>query len=213
MGGTTTRARTKTKAQPVADATAEDDDAATAVAIQLAELSARVHQLSISLALSEQKRDAMESEQRQQRDDIGMLVQKACAMEERAFHSAATTKELISEIKDVQGNVSHLEEKLADTRSRLRDVEDDHRKIEESLRSEARKSIEQIKNHVVKQQEKAERGIADVIGRTVLERAESMVSDLDDARSEVSSTVAPSSVAPRYSHSTIQTARKALRRD
>ena len=215
MGGTTTRARTKTKAQPVADATAEDDDAATAVAPQLAELSTRVHQLSISLALSEQKRDAMESEQRKQRDDIGMLVQKACAMEERAFHSAATTKELISEIKDVQGNVSHLEEKLADTRSRLRDVEDDHRKIEESLRSEARKSIEQIKNHVVKQQEKAERGIAiaDVIGRTVLERAESMVSDLDDARSEVSSTVAPSSVAPRYSHSTIQTARKALRRD
>lgn len=208
MGGTATRARTK-KAQPVADATAEDDDAATAVATQLAELSTRVHQLSISLALSEQKRDAMESEQRKQRDDIGMLVQKASAMEERAFHSAATIKELISEIKDVQGNVSHVEEKLADTRSRLRDVEDDHRKIEESLRSEARKSIEQIKNHVVKQQDN---DVAKVIGRTVVNRAESMVSELDDVRSEVSSTVAPSSVAPRYSHSTIQTARKALRR-
>ena len=61
MGGTTTRARMK-KAQPVADATAEVEDAATAVATQLAELSARVHQLSISLALSEQKRDAMESD-------------------------------------------------------------------------------------------------------------------------------------------------------
>ena len=102
---------------------------------------------------------------------------------------------------------------MADTRSRLREVEDNHRKMEDSLRSKTRDTIEDIKKHVVKQQEKAERGIADMIGRTVLNRAESMVSDLDDVRSEVSSTVAPSSVAPRYSHSTIKAARKALRRD
>ena len=102
-----------------------------------------------------------------------------------------------------------MEQKLADIRWGLRDVEDGHRNIEESLRSEARKTIEQVKNHVVKQQEN---DVAKVIGRTVLNRAESMVSELDDVRSEVSSTVAPSSVAPRYSHSTIQTARKALRR-
>ena len=93
------------------------------------------------------------TEQRKQRDDIGVC---SCRKKASAIHGRK--KRFIwlrplrnCEIKDVQGNVSHVEEKLADTRSRLRDVEDDHRKIEESLRSEARKSIEQIKNHVVKQ--------------------------------------------------------------
>ena len=77
-------------------------------------------------------------------------------------------------MKEEQKNVQHLEEKLADTRSRLRDVEDGHRKIEDSMRSKTRDTIEEIKKHVVKQQEKAECGIADMIGRTVLERAEDL---------------------------------------
>ena len=142
-----------------------------------------------------------------------MLHRRPLRQRERTFHITATLKEVQEELKEVQQNVQHLEEKVADTRSRLREVEDNHRKMEDSLCSKTRDTIEEIKKHVVKQQEKAGRGIADVIGRTVLERAESMlVSDLDDVRSEVSSTVAPSSVAPRYSHSTIQTARKALRR-
>ena len=41
-----------------------------------------------------------------------------------------------------------MEQKLADIRWGLRDVEDGHRNIEESLRSETRETIEQIKNHV-----------------------------------------------------------------
>ena len=105
MGGTTTRARTKTKAQPIADATAEDDDGATAVATQLAELSARVHQLSVSVALFNQQREASEDAHRAQRDEIAMLRSKSAAAEERAFHMAATVKELQEERKEEHGAI------------------------------------------------------------------------------------------------------------
>ena len=210
MGGTTTRARTKAKAQPVADATAEDDDAAAAMATQLADLSARVHQLSISAALSNQKREATDAEHQALREDIAMLRSKAAAAEERAYHTAATVKELQYKLLEEQKNVQDLEEKLADTRSRLRDVEDGHRKIEDSMRSKTRDTIEEIKNHVVKQQKDLERSALNV-GRVVAMRAESMVSDMDDARSQVSSSVAASSVPPRYAHSSVESARRGLR--
>lgn len=209
MGGTTTRARTKAKAQPVADATAEDDDAAAAVATQLAELSARVHQQSLSVALANQKREATDAEHQALREDIAMLRSKAAAAEERAYHTSATVKELQYKLLEEQKNVQDLEEKLADTRSRLRDVEDSHRKMEDSSRSKTRDTIEEIKKHVVKQQN-LERSAVNV-GRVVLQRAESMVSDMDDARTEVSSSVTASSVAPRYAHSSVESARRGLR--
>ena len=73
-----------------------------------------------------------------------------------------------------------------------------------------RDTIEEIKNHVVKQQKDLERSALNV-GRVVAMRAESMVSDIDDTRSEVSSSVAASSVAPRYAHSTVDSARRSAR--
>ena len=57
-------------------------------------------------------------------------------------------EELISEMKRRTRKCEPLEQKLADIRWGLRDVEDGHRNIEESLRSETRETIEQIKNHV-----------------------------------------------------------------
>jgi len=124
------------------------------VATQLAELSARVHQQSLILALADQKCEAWDAELRTLRGEIGILRSKAAAAEERAFYTAATVKEVQQALKEEQENVSHVEEKLADTRSRLRDVEDGHRKIEDSMRSKTRDTIELIKNHVVKQKQR-----------------------------------------------------------
>ena len=72
------------------------------------------------------------------------------------------------------------------------------------------RTIDEIKEHVVKQQKDLEHSAVNV-GRIVAMRAESMVSDMDDARSEVSSSVAASSVAPRYAHSSVESARRGLR--
>jgi chromosome segregation ATPase len=134
------------------------------------------------------------------RDEIGILRSKAAAAEERAFYTASTVKELQQAFKEAQENVRQLAENMADLRARLREVENGHRKVEDSLRSKTRDTIEQIKNHVVRQQD-LERSAVNV-GRVLAMKAESMVSDIDDARSEVSTSDAASSVAPRYVRTT-----------
>ena len=104
------------------------------------------------------------------------------------FHMTASLKEVLQD-------VNHLEEKMQDTRGRLTEVERTNEKLEDELRADTRNAIQDIRLHVKElTQQNGARAAANVAGRLTAIRAESLVSELDDARSGVSS------VAPRYSH-------------
>lgn len=215
MGGTTTRARGKlAKDQP--SETVADDPTVTKNKTQQVESPATTESKLEKILIAEQRKHA---------GDIGMLVQKSSVLEERAFHTAATLKILQQEMKELYQHVNGLEEKLHDARFRLSEAERINRKMEDSLRAKTRETIEQIKTHVIRQQDEDHEQRSANVGRLVTMRAESMVSDIDEARSEISSTVeqstiAPSTVAPstvassscvRYAHSSAESARAAAK--
>ena len=156
--------------------------------------------------------DLILDEQRRQRDAIGQLSLQAAAAEERASHSAATIKDLEQIVKELEKDVLGLEDKLRDTRSRLSDIERDHRKMDDALRTRSRNSIEEIRQHVQAMKDQQSADAANVAGSIIGMRAESMLSDLDDTRSDISSRVSAvteSSVAPCYGHATSHDARRA----
>ena len=197
MGSTTTRARAKTKVLAPLAPDASDDT----------KTEAKAPSTSISQVLE----DIILEEQRKQRDAIALLSSQAAAAEERANHTAASMRDMEATMKELEQDVLTLEDKLRDTRSRLTDIERENRKMEDSLRSKSRNSIEEIRQHVQALKDQRSLDAANV-GRIVGMRAESMVSDLDDARSDISSQVSAvteSSVAPCYAHATSHDARRA----
>jgi chromosome segregation ATPase len=136
------------------------------------------------------------TELRKQRDEVTAITQRAAAAEERVFHLTASLKEVLQEI-DV------LREKMHDTRARLTETERSNAKLEGALRADTRKAIEDIRMNVKElTQQNDVCAAANVADHLTAIRAESLVSELDDARSEVSS------VAPRYSHAPQATARR-----
>ena len=173
--GTVTRARVKKQQAP-----AQEEDTSTNTQADGAQL------------------DLLIAEQCRQRDEVSMLAQKAAAAEERAFHMTATIKELQQEMRIIR-------EKLYDTRSRLTAAERNCRKMDDTMRASTRGSIEEIKDHVQKLQQKNSSPNA---GQSM--RAASMVSDIDDVRSEVSTTLSASTRG--YVHSSLESALAALQR-
>ena len=134
MGSTTTRARAKTKVlAPLAPDTSDDT-----------KTEAKAPSTSISQVLE----DIILEEQRKQRDAIALLSSQAAAAEERANHTAASMRDMEATMKELEQDVLTLEDKLRDTRSRLTDIERENRKMEDSLRSKSRNSIEEIRQHV-----------------------------------------------------------------
>jgi chromosome segregation ATPase len=142
------------------------------------------------------------TELRTLRDEVAMLAQKAAAAEERAFHMAATMKEQ-------QDELQQLRDKMYDTRARLTDVERTSHEHEDAMRSKSHNSIEEIRTCVQEMRQQNATRSANVAGRIAAMRAESMISDMDDARSEVSTALTAST---GYAHSSTEAARAAMRR-
>lgn len=143
------------------------------------------------------------TELRTLRDEVAMLAQKAAAAEERAFHMAATMKEQ-------QDELQQLRDKMYDTRARLTDVERSSHEHKDAMYSKSHNSIEEIRTCVQEmRQQNATRSTANVAGRIAAMRAESMISDMDDARSEVSTALTAST---GYAHSSTEAVRAAMRR-
>lgn len=154
-------------------------------------------------ALAQAVTEDVAAEQRRQREEVTLLVQKAAAAEERAFHMSTTMKELHQEVQ-------HLLDKVSDTRARLTEVERSHRKMDDAMRTKARDSIEEIRRHVLQLTPCTP---ANVAGRVAAMRAESMISEIEDSRSEVSSATTASAItaATGYAHSSIEALRAAQR--
>ena len=150
MGSTTTRARAKTKVLAPLAPDASDDT----------KTEAKAPSTSISQVLE----DIILEEQRKQRDAIALLSSQAAAAEERANHTAASMRDMEATMKELEQDVLTLEDKLRDTRSRLTDIERENRKMEDSLRSKSRNSIEEIRQHV--QSLKDQRSLDAVFNRT-----------------------------------------------
>ena len=93
-------------------------------------------QASIDTATAGIMRNAdMLAELHKQRDELAILAQKSAAAEERAFHMAATIRDLQEQYhRDVQD----LREKLADARPRLAEVERHGRRLFKTIRNHRR---------------------------------------------------------------------------
>lgn len=138
------------------------------------------------------------AELHKQRDEIALLAQKAAAAEERAFHLAASLKELQ---QHHQQDVSSLQEVVATERQRLNEIERHGRRLFKTIRNQIRDDRSADRAYVETLQEQAgvhvKRNVEDDTHSTTSEtmRAESLLQSLEEARSEVGSVV---SHGPRF---------------
>ena len=140
-------------------------------------------------------------ELRKQREEICLLSQKAAAAEERAFQMHSTVKDLKAQLHmDVKELYDHLQE----TRLRLKEVVKTTRNLESASQNEARKHIAEVRDYVKEQQEQKQYKDVhhvnakedDVQSTTSANmRAEGLMQQLEDAQSEVGTTV---SYGPRF---------------
>lgn len=139
----------------------------------------------------------MLAELRSQREEIVMLAQRAAAAEERAYNLAATLRWLQDEHKK---DVTSLQEAVSEAKHRLGDVEKHGRRLFKSMRNHLRTEREQQREtEEIEQQEPQndedvkiqvdEDSRSTVSSVSSKMRAEALVQHLDDARSEVGSTV------------------------
>lgn len=141
----------------------------------------------------------MLAELRKQRDEISMLSQKAAAQEERSFQMQSTIKELKAQL---HVDMKELHDQLQDTRSRLKEVVKTTRKLDSASRNEARKQIAEVREYVVQEQnqqkeahvENAREDDAQSTTSAAM-RAEGLMQRLEEAQSEVGTTV---SRGPRF---------------
>ena len=143
----------------------------------------------------------MLAELRKQREEISLLSQKAAAAEERAFQMQSTIKELKAQLHmDIKG----LYDQVQDTRSRLKEVVKTTRNLESAARNETRKHIAEVRDKVQElQEQKRHKDVhlvnakEDDVQSTTSQnmRAEGLMQRLEDARSEVGTTV---SYGPRF---------------
>ena len=143
----------------------------------------------------------MLAELRKQREEISLLSQKAAAAEERAFQMQSTIKELNAQL---HVDVKELYDQLQDTRSRLKEVVKTTRNLESAARNETRKHIAEVRDKVQElQEQKRHKDVhlvnakEDDVQSTTSQnmRAEGLMQRLEDARSEVGTTV---SYGPRF---------------
>jgi len=137
------------------------------------------------------------AELRKQRDEISMLSQKAAAQEERSFQMQSTIKELKAQL---HVDMKELHDQLQETRSRLKEVV----KRTGNLESATRKHIAEVRDKVQELQEQrqhkdayVENAKEDDVQSTTSHsmRAEGLMQRLEDAQSEVGTTV---SYGPRF---------------
>ncbi len=179
------RTRTRAKAQEIEEPEAQHMSKQT--------------QASIETATSGIMRNSdMHMELRQQREEISLLSQKAAAAEERAFQMQSTIKELKAQLHmDIKG----LYDQVQDTRSRLKEVVKTTRNLESASRNEARKHIAELRDYVKEQKQHKDVHVVnakeDVVDSTTSQtmRAEGLMERLEDAQSEVGTTV---SYGPRF---------------
>ena len=132
------------------------------------------------------------AELRKQREEISLLSQKAAAAEERAFQMQSTIKELKAH---VQVDIKELNDRLQDTRSRLQAMVKTTRSLESASRNEARKSIAEVRDYVKEQMQHKDvhvvKANADDDHSTTSKsmRAEAMMQQLEESRSEVGATI------------------------
>ena len=133
------------------------------------------------------------AELNKQRDEIAILSQRLAASEERAYNLTATLKWLQEQQKQ---DVLHLEQVVATERQRLTEVERHGRRLFKTMRNQLREEHSGERTHVETQQKPAgvhvvQRDVEDDSQSTVssLSRAEVMMQSLENARSEVGSTV------------------------
>lgn len=139
------------------------------------------------------------AELRNQRDEISMLSQKAAAHEERAFQMQSTVKELKAQL---HVDMKELYDQLHETRSRLKEVMRTTKSLESASRNEARKQISEVRDYVLQEQNQhkdayVENAKEDDTQSTASHtmRAEGLMQQLEDAQSEVGTTV---SYGPRF---------------
>ena len=139
------------------------------------------------------------AELHKQRDDIVMLSQKAAAAEERAFQMQSTIKDLKAQ---VHVDIKELHDELQDTKSRLKEVVRTAKSLESASRNKARKQLAEVRDYVLQEQiqhqeahvnSKVEDDAQSVASQSM--RAEGLMQRLEEARSEVGSTV---SHGPRF---------------
>ena len=140
----------------------------------------------------------MLTELRKQREEISLLSQKAAAAEERAFQMQSTIKELKAQL---HVDIKELYDQLLDTRSRLKVVVKTTRNLESASRNEARKHITEVRDYVKEQKQHKnvhvvnakEDNAESTTSQTM--RAEGLMNWLEDAQSEVGTTV---TYGPRF---------------
>ena len=140
----------------------------------------------------------MLTELRKQREEISLLSQKAAAAEERAFQMQSTIKELKAHL---HVDVKELYDQLQDTRSRLKEVVKTTRNLESASQNEARKHIAEVRDYVKEQKQHKDVHVVNAkeddaestTSQTM--RAEGLMKRLEDAQSEVGTTV---SYGPRF---------------
>ena len=137
-------------------------------------------------------------ELRKQREEICLLSQKAAAAEERAFQMHSTVKDLKAQLHmDVKELYDHLQE----TRLRLKEGVKTTRNLESASQNEARKHIAEVRDYVKEQKQHKEVHVVnakeDDVESTMSQtmRAEGLMKRLEDAQSEVGTTV---SYGPRF---------------
>lgn len=141
------------------------------------------------------------AELRKQRDEISMLSQRAAAQEERSFQMQSTIKELKTQL---QVDMKEMHDQLQDTRSRLKEVVKRTGNLESATRNETRKHIAEVRDKMQELQEQrqhkdayVENAKEDDVQSTTSHtmRAEGLMHRLEDAQSEVGTTV---SYGPRF---------------
>ena len=197
MGGTTTRARTKAKELPVVEQSAVDQaDDARDRQIQL--LSMKVEQHSVNLAVEAQKREALEAELRQSLTETRFELRQLQQSRAKAIEAIKTVKERCQQLHSQY--VGH-EASIVGLR---RDVD----RLLDGMLAPSRINAPQSPEGSSLYDDddvKESRKLPDTRRRVGTSRAESMVSDIDEFRSEVSS------ITTGYAHSSLESALAAVR--
>ena len=194
MVGTTTRARKKTK-EPEEERVEEKADDERDTQIKL--LSMTVQQHSVNMAVEVQKRDALEAELRQALTET--------RFELRQLQQSRT--KAIDAIKEVKDRCERLNSQYVGHEASIVGLRRDVDRMLDNVLAPSRMNAPQspissvYEDDDVKEKSQLSRDKC----RMGTSRAESMVSELDDARSEVSS------VTTGYCHSSLEAALAAVR--
>ena len=196
MVGTTTRARKKTKEPEVVEERVEekaDDERDTQIKL----LSMTVQQHSVNMAVEAQKREALEAELRQSLTET--------RFELRQLQQSRT--KAIDAIKEVKDRCERLNSQYVGHEASIVGLRRDVDRMLDNVLAPSRMNAPQspISSLYEEEDVKERSQLSRDKCRMGTSRAESMVSSIDDARSEVSS------VTTGYCHSSLEAALAAVR--